>query len=367
MTQTATKQQPQQTEEHEEQSDNAQLLDQVLDATTGTIDRRESAFIDRQLDVSLKRPRNVHDFIKKATEYACLDEQTAASCTYRVPRGGKQIVGPSVRLAEICAMTWRNIHVESAVSEIGDTHVKVIGTCWDMESNIRFATPVVRRITDRNNRRFNDDMIIVTINAASSIALRNAIFRIIPKALVESIRQKAEKTARGDEKSLSKRRAELLAYFKKLKVDEKRILAAVDKKGLEDIDLDDLSTLRGFATAIQDKEATVDECFPLDGGEPKTLLDKMKGSDPKNGTAAEEPPPTKADGEIIGEGKPEDLNALDALKDARQRVLDLKAEKQWTAHAIRDKVKAKLGSVSKNIDDFTMAECEAAIEALEAK
>ncbi|MFN8826683.1 MAG: hypothetical protein ACK501_17070, partial [Planctomycetota bacterium] len=39
-----------------------------------------------------------------------------------------------------------------------------------------------RRITGKNGRRYSSDMIGVTGNAACSIALRNAVFRGIPRA-----------------------------------------------------------------------------------------------------------------------------------------------------------------------------------------
>jgi hypothetical protein len=244
-----------------EPPEEASLLDGVLERTQGSLDRRESALIGMQLDTSHKRPRSIKAFLNKATEYATLDADTAASCSYAVPRAGKTIVGPSVRLAEICAMAWGNIHVDAHVEDIGETFVKVNATAWDMESNNRFGVPVARRITQKDGRRFSDDMIITTINAASSIAIRNAVFRVIPKALVEQVRQKCVAVVRGDISTLSARRAEALRVWATRGITEKRILATLGRKGVEDIDLDDLVTLLAFWQSVKEGRATPDECF----------------------------------------------------------------------------------------------------------
>ena len=60
-------------------------------------------------------PRSVKAFAAAAEAMATLTQQTAAECSYVVPRDGKQIVGPSVRLAEICASAWGNIDFGSRI------------------------------------------------------------------------------------------------------------------------------------------------------------------------------------------------------------------------------------------------------------
>jgi hypothetical protein len=287
---------PASTQTEAQERGGAELLDQVIAATTGTIDRRESAFMDMQLSTAIKRRRSMKDFLRYATELVSIDEETAASCSYTLPRGGKAIAGPSIRLAEICALAWGNLHTEARIADISDKFIVAAATCWDMENNVRTGQEVRRRITSKNGLRFNDDMIVVTANAAMSIVLRNAIFRIIPKSYVERIRKEAEKVVRGDVKTLKTRRDELLKYFSGLGVNEKRLLSTIQKKGIDDVDLDDLVVLRGYATAIKDKEATVDECFPVteEGGKDK-LTEKVKAS----GKPKEQEPKTKADGEIV--------------------------------------------------------------------
>ena len=120
---------------------------------------------------------------------ATLTQETAAACLYVLPRkdrDGKpvQIVGPSVRLAEICASAWGNIDFGSRIGREEQAYVIAQGFAFDLQTNTRCTFEVRRRITTREGRRYSEDLIQQTVNAAQSIALRNAIFRVIPRALV---------------------------------------------------------------------------------------------------------------------------------------------------------------------------------------
>lgn len=219
--------------------------------------------VDIQISTALKYPRSIRSFKQTAIEMATLDEQTAASCIYSLPRAGKAISGPSVRLAEICASAWKNMRVESRVAGETDKEIIAESTCWDLENNLAIRIQVRRRITYKNGGRFDADMITTTGNAAVSIALRNAIFRIVPKAYVDEIYLAARQVAIGNAQTLATTRSNVVEYFGKMGITPDRILMAVDKPSLEDIGLDDIAVLKGYATAIKDGQTTIDEAFPL--------------------------------------------------------------------------------------------------------
>src|SRR5688500_14733606 len=65
--------------------------------------------IDMQISTAKKYPRSVTRFKRDVESLACLDEETAATMFYSLPRGGKNIIGPSVRFAEVVASSWGNI------------------------------------------------------------------------------------------------------------------------------------------------------------------------------------------------------------------------------------------------------------------
>lgn len=221
------------------------------------------AEIDQQIATAHAFPRSVAKFKAEALEMATLDDETAESCFYSLPRGGKPIEGPSARLAEIVASAWGNLRYGARVVEITPTQVVAEGFCHDLQRNNAARIEVRRSIVGRSGR-YNDDMINVTGNAACSIALRNAIFKVVPMAYVKDVYMQARKVAIGDASTLSARRAKMVDHFGKMGVRPERILWLLGKRGVEDIDLDDIHTLIGLATAIKDGDTTVDQTFPTE-------------------------------------------------------------------------------------------------------
>jgi hypothetical protein len=222
-----------------------------------------AAEVDLQIATANKYRRSIRQFKESALEMATLDVETAASCMYTLPRGGKPITGPSVRLAEICASAYKNLRVDARVIGEDGNNIVAEAACWDLENNVAIRIQNRRRLTYKNGKRFDDDMITVTGNAATSIALRNAIFRVIPKAFINDIYLAARRVAIGDAKTLSETRANVIDYFGKMGVLPERICQTLGRAGVEDIGLDDIAVLKGLATAIRDNQTTVDEAFPL--------------------------------------------------------------------------------------------------------
>jgi hypothetical protein len=247
----------------------ADMIDDDQELPTIKIDQPQDrmspasrAEVDIQISTARAYPRSIKTFKQLALAMATLDEETASGCFYALPRSGKTIEGPSVRLSEIVVSAWGNIRADARVIHVGDKEIVAEGMCWDLERNIAIRKQVTRRITDKNNRRYSEDMIVVTGNAACSIAFRNAVFAVVPGAFVKSIYDAARSVAIGDAKTLANKRADMVAYFAKMGVQPDRLLAAINKAGVEDIGLDELGLLKGMATAIKDGDTTVDQAFP---------------------------------------------------------------------------------------------------------
>ncbi len=220
------------------------------------------AEVDIQISTAKHYPRSIKAFKEQAMAMATLDEETASGCFYAMPRGGKPIEGPSVRLAEIVLSSWGNIRADARVIDVGAREITAEGMCWDLERNIAIRVQVKRRITDRQGKRYSDDMIVVTGNAACSIALRNAVFKVIPMAFTRAVYDAARQVAIGDAKTLSAKRADMIAYFGKMGIQPERVCAAIGRPSVDDIGLEDLATLKGMATAIREGDTSVDEAFP---------------------------------------------------------------------------------------------------------
>lgn len=218
--------------------------------------------IASQLDAAHRYPRATKRFLDDAITIATLNKEIAQSCIYAVPRAGKTISGPSVRLAEICASAYGNLHVASRVVDVTDKEIVAQGAAWDLEKNLRVTVEARRSILDKNGRRFKDDMITVTGAAAGSIALRNAIFRVVPRAYVDAIYAEVRNVAVGSQKTLGENRSQWIAFFMKMGIAKDRILARVDKPSVEDVGLEELEVLVGLASNIRSKQMTPDDAFP---------------------------------------------------------------------------------------------------------
>lgn len=247
---------------------------------------------EAQLDAAHRYKRSITRFLQETRALATVTREVAESCIYALPRDGKTISGPSVRLAEIVASSYGNLHVAARIVDIEEGHVVAQGVAWDLEKNLRTTIEVRRKITGKNGRRFSEDMITVTGNAAASIALRNAIFRVVPRAYVDQVYLEAKRVAVGDAKTLSTRRQQLLDRFLKMGVTPEKILTKLDRKGVEEIDLEDIEKLIGIGTAIKDGTLQIDEAFP----EPASAAPAPAAQDGrrismKQSAAASEPTP----------------------------------------------------------------------------
>lgn len=244
-------------------TDNEQPKEVALEPVPLTaLESQERANVDMLISTAKRFPRSLTACKARALQLATLDPDTAAECFYKLTRGGKVIEGPSIRLAEIIASTWQNIRSGARTIAESATTVTAQAYCHDLENNVFMAREVDRRITKSDGTRYNDDMISTTRNAACSIALRNAIFTVIPKAYVKTVYDAAKKVAVGDLKTLAERRGKAIEYFNKHGVDNARIFHALQVKGIDDIGLEQLEILTGLKTAIADKETTLDEAFP---------------------------------------------------------------------------------------------------------
>jgi hypothetical protein len=231
---------------------------------------------DVQIATARRYPRSIKQFINDATELVTLNEQVADDCIYALPRDGKTIEGPSARFAEIILHAWGHTRAGARVVNEDGRFITAQGVCHDLQSNTLIAYEVRRRITKSSGQKYNDDMVGVTGNAASSIALRNAITKVIPKALWEPIYQQARKVVMGNATTLANRRATALTHMQKFGATEEMVLRKLGVKGVEDITLDHLVTLRGFATALKEGDSTVEQLFAEDKPEAASKTDAIK-------------------------------------------------------------------------------------------
>jgi hypothetical protein len=227
------------------------------------VDAVERANVDSQVATAKRYPRDIRRSIDNSVVMATMNQETAQSCSYALPRGGKPITGQSVHLAKIIVSNWGNMRTEAKVVQITDKQVISRGTCWDLETNVASAFEVRRSIIGKNGQRFSDDMITVTGNAANSIAYRNAVFAVIPKAITDRVYYAAQKFITGDlsdsDKLLKVRTGVLNNFKNNYGITEEEVVKMCGKQTVNQIGADEISMLMGTIQALKDGDTTVDE------------------------------------------------------------------------------------------------------------
>jgi hypothetical protein len=252
----------------DEKKAEAQVVEADRMESGAALEAINRAEIDQQVATAKKYPRNLSTVRKQILDLATMDQDTAESCFYALPRDGKVIDGPSVRMAEIVASCYGNLRTAARIVEIGDKHIVSQGACMDLQNNVASSVEVRRRITNKYGDRYSEDMIVTTGNAASSIAFRNAVFKVVPRAFYKSLEKEIRKIGMGNERTLSERQKAAMAWAKGQGIDPKQVYALLtqqhpdrETKGPEDMTLEDLELLRGIKVAVDEGTTTLQDTF----------------------------------------------------------------------------------------------------------
>jgi alpha-D-ribose 1-methylphosphonate 5-triphosphate synthase subunit PhnG len=258
-------------------SDDVELVPTRLSDGNAALAALVRSEVDGQVATAKRYPRDVIRCLKRIQTLATMDEETAASCFYTLPRGGKTVQGESIRLAELVLANYQNIRAGTRIVEVcadeAHPHVTIQAVAYDVENNASVTVEKRRRITPKKEwqkdrdappkyKPIDEDDIQLAVNACSSIALRDAIFRIIPKAIIRPIYLATKLVAVGDASTLANKRADVIERLKKMGVTQDRIFAAIEVTRIEEVDLDKLEALIGFGTAVREGELTIDRAFP---------------------------------------------------------------------------------------------------------
>ena len=234
---------------------------------------------DVELAISTAKsfPRDSKLAVKEMETMALSNDETAQSCIYSIPRGDTFIVGKSVRLAEIAVMSWGNIAASAEIVDEDENYVYAASVCRDLEKNITIKKVARRRIRDKNNRRYNNDLIAVTGMAAASIAYRNAVFSVIPSVVTNDLFERIKKKLAGAKSGFPKRVKTLLMRLSKLGIDEETALRLTSNASVDEINESDYITLIGIGTAVSEGQlslANLTQEAPIKNSVPEQSVDE---------------------------------------------------------------------------------------------
>lgn len=129
---------------------------------------------------------------------ACTREKLAKGACYTYAKGGSDVTGPSIRLAEMLAQNWGNMSFGIRELEQRNGESTCEAYAWDMETNARqskvFQVPHIRH-TKKGDYAITDPREIYELVANNGARrLRACILGIIPGDIVEEAVDACNKT-----------------------------------------------------------------------------------------------------------------------------------------------------------------------------
>lgn len=201
------------------------------------------------------------DRIKKSAQRTSLAEVAI----YSYPRGGQNVTGPSIRLAEAIAQNWGNMDFGVLELERRPGSSEMMAYAWDLETNtrsIRMFTVRHKRDTKQGVKDVTDERDIYEVSANQGARrVRACIMAVVPGDVVEMAVKESRKTlADKDQRPVTEILKDLLKAFKEIGVTKEMIERYTDKP-VADLLKEDLVDLRGVYKAIKDGLSKKEDYF----------------------------------------------------------------------------------------------------------
>lgn len=236
--------------------------------SAGGLSQIVGAETDIQIATARKYPRVIEKFDLAVRTQVVTDLDTAISMAFHLEREDrktqevKEIIGESVRFAEIVALAWGNMRVGASITDISEEFVTARGQAWDLENNFAQFRERKASIRTRQGHKFSQDMIKTVSNAAASIAYRESILKTIPKALWKKHWDYSQQfILEANGAKLNDTRDRALKYFTKRGATIEQILAKLGVSEVDAIKGEHLQILGALYTAVHDEGQKISEVF----------------------------------------------------------------------------------------------------------
>lgn len=237
---------------------------------------REAQEVQAAVFMAKRFPRDENYAMSRIAQ-TCQRRGLAEKAIYSYPKGGQNVTGPSIRLAEAIAQSWGNI--QSGVVELEQRPGESVcmSYCWDLETNTRDTKifTVSHSIQTKKGAKMLTDPREIYEHVANQGARRKraCILAVIPKDVVDSAMEACQRTlASGAKEPLIDRLRKMVNVFQtELSVPLESIERYMGYK-LDSFTEMDMVTLRGVYTAIKEGASKREDYFDLPKNERKEAL-----------------------------------------------------------------------------------------------
>lgn len=204
---------------------------------------------------------------------ACKRPSFAASAMYSFPRGGSQIVGPSVDLAREMARLWGNIRYGARVVTEDETAVHIKGYAFDLETNAyveaedKFKKLIQRKQREGGTKWVQPDErdLRELVNRRAAFLVRNCILQLMPPDFVEDAMDQANRTKHADANGqLKEDRAgtvkKMVMAFDEVRVSPE-MLSEYLGHAIDDVTDRELADLKAIFKSLRDGNSEREEYF----------------------------------------------------------------------------------------------------------
>lgn len=172
----------------------------IASTTTEMMVTRQAQEVQAAMIVAKRFPRDENASFARIMQ-SCQRKGLAERAMYEYPRGGQNVTGPSIRLAEAMAQNWGNLDFGITELEQKPGESTVMAYCWDLETNTRqtkiFTVPHIRQ-TKKGAQVLTDPRDIYEMVANQGARrLRACILGVIPGDIVDAAVEQCNKTLVG--------------------------------------------------------------------------------------------------------------------------------------------------------------------------
>lgn len=240
----------------------------------------------------------------------CTRNSLASTATYSYRRGGTEITGPSIRLAEVIAQKWGNIQYGIRELSQKDGISTALAYAWDVETNTRREVQFqvqLKRDTKRGTYALTEGRdIYEAVANFGARRLRSCILSLIPGDVVEAAVQQCQTTLNANVDMSKEGLNKVLAWFEHFGVTksqiEKRIQCRFDSiRPAQIVSLGNiLRSIREGASQVSDwfepeqETKVIEESKGGNEGLKKVLRKKQQVAEPVQPTQEELPEQVEA-------------------------------------------------------------------------
>lgn len=261
--------------------------------------------------IAKRFPRNVKESLDRILN-TCTRTSLAEQALYTYGRGGTDISGPSIRLAEAVAQQWGNLQFGIRELEQRDGESTVEAFAWDLETNtrqVKVFQVAHERHTKQGAKKLTDPRdIYETVANQGARRLRACILGVIPGDVIDEAVRQCDATLSASADTSPEAQKKIVEAFAAYKVTKAQIEKKIQRR-IDAITPAQVISLRKILISMRDGMSGPDDWFEAAASSPPgEVINPFKPAPAAKVQAYAEH--NGAEPEAAGTAEPQDLASM---------------------------------------------------------